>query len=132
MPCMKRVYRDKEVSVHWSAARNEKRFSSRWFNAGFVPLPVYIGCRLFVFLGRHPGQLSSNPRRARWTVVSWAKRPACVSTRPRPPGPAPPPCVAPARPPRGMSGFWIRQVYIYISTYIHTCMHARMHAYLPV
>ena len=29
MPCMKRVYRDKKASVHWSAARNKERFSSR-------------------------------------------------------------------------------------------------------
>ena len=29
MPCMKRVYRDKKASFHWSAARKKKRFSSR-------------------------------------------------------------------------------------------------------
>ena len=29
MPCMKRVHRDKKASVHWSAARNKERFSSR-------------------------------------------------------------------------------------------------------
>ena len=29
MPCMKRVYKDKKASVHWSAARNKERFSSR-------------------------------------------------------------------------------------------------------
>ena len=29
MPCMKRIYRDKKVAVHWSAARNKERFSSR-------------------------------------------------------------------------------------------------------
>ena len=29
MPCMKRVYRDKIASFHWSAARNKERFSSR-------------------------------------------------------------------------------------------------------
>ena len=29
MPCMKRVYRDKLASVHWSAARNEERSRSR-------------------------------------------------------------------------------------------------------
>ena len=28
MPCMKRVYRDKKASVHWSAARKKERFSS--------------------------------------------------------------------------------------------------------
>ena len=29
MPCMKRVHKDKKTSVHWSAARNKKHFSSR-------------------------------------------------------------------------------------------------------
>ena len=29
MPCMKRVYRDKTASFHWSAARNKERVSSR-------------------------------------------------------------------------------------------------------
>ena len=29
MSCMKRVYRDKKASVHWSAAMNKKRFLSR-------------------------------------------------------------------------------------------------------
>ena len=29
MPCMKRVYRDKQAMAHWSAARNEERPSSR-------------------------------------------------------------------------------------------------------
>ena len=29
MPCMKRVYKDKLATVHWSAARNKERPSSR-------------------------------------------------------------------------------------------------------
>ena len=29
MHCMRRVYNDKAVLVHWSAARNEERLSSR-------------------------------------------------------------------------------------------------------
>ena len=29
MPCMKRVYKDKKASFHWSAARKKARFSSR-------------------------------------------------------------------------------------------------------
>ena len=29
MPCMKRVYMDKNASFHWSAARNKARFSFR-------------------------------------------------------------------------------------------------------
>ena len=33
MPCMKGVYRDKKVSVHWSAARNEECFLFRGHNA---------------------------------------------------------------------------------------------------
>ena len=33
MPCMKRVYRDKNASVHWPAARNEKRPSSHRYIA---------------------------------------------------------------------------------------------------
>ena len=33
MPCMKRVYRDKKASFHWSAARNKERFSSRGYTA---------------------------------------------------------------------------------------------------
>ena len=29
MHCMKRVYRDKKASFHWSAAKKKERFSSR-------------------------------------------------------------------------------------------------------
>ena len=29
MPCMKRVYKDKEASIHWSADSNEERSRSR-------------------------------------------------------------------------------------------------------
>ena len=29
MPCMKRLYRDKKASFHWSAAKNKECFSSR-------------------------------------------------------------------------------------------------------
>ena len=29
MPCMKKDYRYKKASVHWSAAREKERFSSR-------------------------------------------------------------------------------------------------------
>ena len=29
MLCMRRVYRDKKASAHWSAAKNKERFSSR-------------------------------------------------------------------------------------------------------
>ena len=49
MPCMKRAYKDKSASVHWSAARNEESSWSRletadncWSNAVFVPLSIYI------------------------------------------------------------------------------------------
>ena len=86
MPCMKRVYKDKNATVHWSAAKNEGRFSSCWFNAGFVPVPVYIGFRLFVLLGRLPGQLPSNPR-GQAGRLSPGNPPA---SRPGPTRPAPP------------------------------------------
>ena len=33
MPCMKRIYRDKKASVHWSAARKKERFSPRKLTA---------------------------------------------------------------------------------------------------
>ena len=37
MPCMKRVYKEKLASVHWSAARNKERFLSRGCT-GYQPL----------------------------------------------------------------------------------------------
>ena len=48
IPCMKKVYRTKKAIVHWSAARNEERVSSRGSTGRFVPPSVYIGFRLFV------------------------------------------------------------------------------------
>ena len=44
------------------------------------------------------------------TVASWANRPIGVLCCPAPPRPAVPPCAAPSRPARVMSGFWVRQV----------------------
>ena len=60
---------------------------------GFVLPSVYLGFRLFVLLKNRPGQLSSNPRTAKRTVVPSANKPAGVPNRP-----ATPPCVAPTRP----------------------------------
>ena len=43
--------------------------------------------------------------------IFWANTPVvCVLCCPSPPGPAVPPCAAPYRFARGISGFWIRQV----------------------
>ena len=107
MPCMKRVYKDKYSSVHWSAARNEERPSSRLSTGRRVPPSLYIEFRLFVLPKSRPGQLSSMPWKARGSVASWANRPAGVPARPARPTPLP----RHALPRRGMSGFWIRQIY---------------------
>ena len=40
------------ASVHWSAARNEERVSSRKSTERFVRPSFYIGFRLFVLLNR--------------------------------------------------------------------------------
>ena len=113
MPCMKRVYKDKKASVHWSAVRNKERFSSRGSNAR-QPVVVFLhrfkwdfACSCFWrgvqatclrCLGGYEGHLS--PGR---TVLS--------TSRPARPRLAAPP-YARIRPTRGMSGFWIRQVPI--------------------
>ena len=55
--------------------------------AGFASPSAYIGIRLFVLAKIRPAQLFS---RAKGPFVSWAKRPAGVSTRPAPPRLAPP------------------------------------------
>ena len=111
------------MSVHWPAARNEERPSSRRPRMNrlstarqprFVFLhSVYIGFRLFALPKRRSGQLSSmpwKPWRAMGTVASWANRPVGVQSCPAPLRPAAPPCASPPRPARGMSGLWIRQV----------------------
>ena len=43
MPCMKIMYRDTKASVHWSAARNEERSSSRGSTAGRKQICSPIG-----------------------------------------------------------------------------------------
>ena len=53
--------------------------------------------------------------RARGRVVSGPDRPNGVPSYPDPPRPAAPPCAAPTRPARGVSGFWIRQVIYYVT-----------------
>ena len=77
-------------------------------NRGLVPPPLSIGFRLFVLLGRRSGHLFSMPWRVRRTVVCWANRFVGVPSCPAPP--RRPPCAAPTRLARGMSGFWVRQV----------------------
>ena len=64
--------------------------------------------------GARPGGLSSIVWGLRGSVVSWANRSIGVLTCPTPPGPTVPPCAAPSRPNRGISGFWIRQIIIII------------------
>ena len=54
--------------------------------------------------------MSSIRWRARGRVVSWPDRPNGVPSYPAPPHLAAPPCAAPSRPARSVSGFWIRQV----------------------
>ena len=55
--------------------------------------------------------VSSIRWRARGRVVSWPDRPDGVPSYPAPTPLAAPPCAAPTRPARSVSGFWIRQVY---------------------
>ena len=121
MPCMKKVYKDKNATVHWSAARNEERVSSRGYavyqplvkrgsNADNFPQTLYMVFRLFVLLKGRSGQVCSMPWRVRGTGVSWADRSVGVPSCPARPRPAAPPCAAPSRRTRGMSGFWIRRI----------------------
>ena len=76
---------------------------------------VYIGFRLFVLLERRSGDVSSMPWRVRGTLVSWAI--SSVGTQSYPTPPRRPPG-APTRTARGMSGFWIRQVYLTSHHYV--------------
>ena len=74
----------------------DKPVINRLSTAGFVPPSVYMGFPLFVLPKRRSGQLSSMPRRARWSVVFWANRPVGVLSYV--PGPAPPCRIAVRRP----------------------------------
>ena len=56
------------------------------------------------------GTVFSIRRRAKGRVISGPERPNGVPSYKAPPCPASPPCAAPTRPARGVSGFWIRQV----------------------
>ena len=60
MSCMKRNFRDKKASVHWPAARNKERFSSRGYTAN-EPLinRSSIGEYVIVLLERLAGNLFS-------------------------------------------------------------------------
>ena len=123
MLCMKRVYKDKKASVHWSTTRNDERPSSRGQTGYklrikrlsttiFVPPSVSIGFPLFVLPETCPGGCFSIVCKVRVTVVFWANGPVCIRPCPSPPRPAVLPCAAPSRPARGMSGFKTRQVII--------------------
>ena len=59
--------------------------------------------------------------RERERVVSWPDRPDGVPSYPAPPHLAAPPCAAPIRPARSVSGFWIRQVSTVIRSKVKRC-----------
>ena len=68
------------------------------------PLSVYIGIRLFVLLGKCPGDVSPMPWKVRRTLVSWANN--SVGTQSCPTNPALPPRHAPRTvPPEVCPGF---------------------------
>ena len=75
---------------------------------GFCTRQVYIGFRLFVLLGGRSSDVSTMP----WGCEGRLSpgRTVLSASRAARPCPTVPPC-APTRPTRGMSGFWIRQVY---------------------
>ena len=95
MHCMRRVYRDKKASVHWSAARKKERFSYRG-QTGYQPLVKRGFCssigihRIFIVRSSrtHPGGHSSIVWGVRVFVVSWANSPVvgvlCCPPRPAP------------------------------------------------
>ena len=114
MPCMTRFYKDKQTSVHWPAARHEVRptfceqmLVNRSSTARCIPLSICIGRRLFVLLKRRLGQLSLIRQRP------WVKEGRLIAGQTDPSAsrsawfrPAlPPPCAAPPRPARDISGF---------------------------
>ena len=93
---------------HGSAA--DKPVVNRWSTAGFVP-PSVLNTNEIVRASEETFRTVFSIRwGARGWVVSWPDRPNGVPSFPAPPRPAPPPCAAPTRPARGVSGFWIRQV----------------------
>ena len=124
-PCMKRAYKEKEASVHWSAPRKKERVSSRGYvnqtstgrqpdvnrssTGRFVPLRIGLHWTSFVRAseqtfrtvvydareGNKDGYLLGGPLRRRPVLTGPA---------------AAPPCAASTRPARGMSRFWIRQM----------------------
>ena len=58
---------------------------NRLSTAGFVPLSVYIGFRLFVLLGKRSGDVSSMLWRVRRRLVSWANSSVGIQSCPTPP-----------------------------------------------
>ena len=107
---MKRVYRDKEASVHWSAARNTER-SSR----GSAAYQQVVNQSLCSSTGLHrisercSGDVSPMPWRVRGTLMSWANCSVGVAL----PGPTPLPRRAPRPdPPVVCPGFGIDKLVI--------------------
>ena len=102
MPCMKRAYRGKRAAAHWSAARNEERFSSR-DKAANQPLTNRLSTGDFVpAFGLYRISLvraSGETFRRLVFDASGGTRDACLlgdlfCRRPVLAGPAPPPCRA--------------------------------------
>ena len=121
MPCMKRVHRDKEGDG--SLVRNQKRIAAvvpriNRLSTAYQPLVNRLSCSS---IGLHRVSFVRAFEESFKTVVfdaAVATQDGCFlgePTRRRPVPhrcPAAPPCAAPPRPARGMSGFWIRKVMV--------------------
>ena len=105
MLCMIRVYRDKQASVHWSAASNKKHFSAHCLTRR----KPFVNRTFCLAYGLHRISLVRASKEMFRTVVFDAlegTRDGCVlceQTRRRPiqpglPSPAAPPCAAPPDP----------------------------------
>ena len=100
MPCMKRVYKDKYVGVGTLVSSQEQRAAvvpqiNRLSTAGFVPLSLYMGLRLFVLsIVQDSCPRCFGGREGR--LFPGRKTPSASS--PAPPRPAPPPRRASPRP----------------------------------
>ena len=116
MPCTKRVYKDKNASVHWSASKNEKRSRSRWstayqprINRGSIASQPLIFSRIDwhrISFVRASGETSRTVLPIRWRArgraVSWPGR-TTTSFRTKLRSPSLPRC-APPRPDRPVVG----------------------------
>ena len=124
MPCMKKIYNDKEGAGPLVSTQERRAAIVLQINRSSTarqPVVVFfdslymIRFSLFVLPPRRPGQLFSV-----LGVENERSCPGCPAPpRPGPalPSPAPchpvPPCPTPPRPARGMSGFWILLVLIF-------------------